>query len=64
MKLLRNNTKLHTASTVKDIIMNLIWDVFQQSAYLLHITPLDYYLLGPIQYTLFDTHLQLVEIQK
>lgn len=64
MKLLRNNTKLHTASTVKDIIMSLIWDVFQQSAYLLHITPLDYYLLGPIQYNLTDTHLQLVEIQK
>lgn len=41
MKLLRNNTKLHAASTIKDIIMSLIWDVFQQSAYSLHITPSD-----------------------
>lgn len=64
MKLLRSNTKLHADSTVKDIIMSLIWDVLQQSAYLLHITPLDYYLLGSIQYTLSDTHLQLMEIQK
>lgn len=54
MKLLRSNTKLHAASTVKDIIISLIWDVFQQSVYLLHITPLDYYLLGSIKKKYID----------
>lgn len=61
VKLLRGNARSYTASTTKDIIMSLVSDVSQQSAYSLDITTSDH-LFRSMQHTLPYTYLQLVNV--
>lgn len=63
VKLPCDNAKPQTASTTKDIVMSLICDVLQQSAYSLDITTSHYYMFRSANAThlIRYTHFQLVD---
>ncbi|EFN78690.1 Histone-lysine N-methyltransferase SETMAR, partial [Harpegnathos saltator] len=61
VKLLHDNAKPHIASSTKDTIMSLGWNVLQHSAYSSDIAPSDYHLFWSMQHALSDMHFQSVD---